>query len=328
MVLLFCANALATTKSLCVFDLLGANGPVYAQMKDYKIAALNWGVNLKLRPYVNEKRVAEDFKAGLCDAASFTGTQSREFNAFSGSLDAVGALSSYEHLKTVIVTISSERARPLLISGDYEVVGILPMGAVYLFVNDRSLVAKHVDTQGDLKQVRVAIMEGDPVQAELMGFIGTSFEAFSIAEMYSRFNEGTVDVTYGPAVVYEVMELYRGLRPKGGVIHFPLAQLTLQIMVRQAQFSKQFGQQSREYTLNQLDNAVTQARNYEKRVTPKWWIEIAPQDQLRYHQLFRETRMRLLNKGVYDARMLTVMHRVRCQKEPSHQECSEAIDKY
>ncbi|SMG66409.1 [weak similarity to] RND type efflux pump involved in aminoglycoside resistance [methanotrophic bacterial endosymbiont of Bathymodiolus sp.] len=57
--------------------LLGANGPIYAQMKDYKIAALGWGVDLRLRPYISEVKAATDFKAGLCDAVSFTGIQSR-----------------------------------------------------------------------------------------------------------------------------------------------------------------------------------------------------------------------------------------------------------
>ncbi|MGR9044185.1 MAG: putative solute-binding protein [Gammaproteobacteria bacterium] len=318
-------NILAASKNLCVFDLLGANGPVYALMQDYKIAALGWGVDLKLKPYVSERQAAEDFKAGLCDVVSFTGTQSREFNAFSGSLDAVGALSSYEHLKTVISNISSEQARPLLVSEPYEVVGIIPMGAVYLFVNDRSLVVNHVDTQGDLKNVRVAIMEGDPVQAELIGFIGTSFEESSIAEMYSKFNHGAVDVTYGPAVVYEAMELYKGLSPKGGIIRFPVAQLTLQIMIWQERFSDQFAQKSRDYALGQFDNAVLRAKNYENRIAPIWWIEIPPEDQLRYHKMFRDTRMRLLKKGVYDEKMLTVMQMVRCQKDPSRQECSETL---
>ena len=75
MVLLTLNNAvvLAETKSLCVFDLLGTNGPIYAQMKGYKIAALNWGTDFQLKPYINENNAAADFKSGLCDSASFTG---------------------------------------------------------------------------------------------------------------------------------------------------------------------------------------------------------------------------------------------------------------
>lgn len=237
--------AVSETKKVCVFDLLGAHGPIFSQMKDYKIAALDWGVKLILKPYTSERVAADDFKTGLCDAVSFTGIQSRQFNHFSGSLDAMGALPSYAHLKTVISTISAEKAASLMINDPYEIVGIMPLGAVYLFVNDRALVAS-----GNLAGVRVAIMESDPAQSEMIDFVGSSPVGTSIATMYRNFNNGSVDVTYGPAVVYEAMELYKGMKSSGGVIQFPLAQLTLQIVIRMAEFPQGYGQKSRDYTLS------------------------------------------------------------------------------
>ena len=54
-------NAAAESRSLCVFDMLGANGPYFAEMKDYKTAALAWGVDFTLKPYTNERVAAEDF---------------------------------------------------------------------------------------------------------------------------------------------------------------------------------------------------------------------------------------------------------------------------
>ena len=327
-VVLYVANqaVLAESKSLCVFDLLGANGPIYAQMKDYQIAALNWGVDLQLKPYTNEKKAAIDFKSGLCDAVSFTGIQSRQFSPFSGTLDAMGALPSYDHLKILITTLSSEQAAPLMNNGPYEVVGIIPIGAAYLFVNDRALVFDHADTVSDLTSIRIAIMDSDPAQIEMVGLIGTSSVAASIADMYSKFNSGSVDVTYGPAVVYEAMELHKGIKDKGGVIRFPLAQLTLQIMIHKAGFPDNFGQKSRKYALRQFDKAVMLARNYEDRINQKWWISISQSDQLRYHEMYRKTRLSLRNKGVYDGRMLRIMRLVRCKKDPSRPECT-AVDK-
>ena len=316
----------AETKSLCVFDLLGANGPIYAQMKDYQIAALDWGVDLQLKPYTNEKNAAIDFKSGQCDAVSFTGIQSREFSPFSGTLDAMGALPSYAHLKILITTLSSEQAAPLMINEPYEVVGIIPIGAAYLFVNDRALVLDHADTKGDLASIRIAIMDSDPAQTEMVGLVGTSSMAASIAEMYSQFNSGLVDVTYGPAVVYEAMELHKGIQAKGGVIRFPLAQLTLQIMIHKADFPDNFGQKSREFALGQFDKSVKLAKNYEDRIDQKWWISISQSDQLRYHEMYRKTRLSLRNKGVYDGKMLSLMRLVRCKKDPHRTECT-AVDK-
>ncbi len=329
LILLFALNHVAVqaeTRSLCVFDLLGANGPVYAQMKDYKIAAISWGVDFQLKPYLSENLAAADFKAGVCDAVSFTGIQSRQFNFFSGSLDAMGALPTYADLKTVISSISSEQAAPLMINEPYEVVGVIPMGAAYLFVNDRALLTQNEEMENDLSRIRIAVMASDPAQIELVGLIGTPSLSSSIAEMYSKFNAGLVDVTYGPAVIYQAMEVYKGLQADGGVIRFPVAQLSLQIMIHKAKFPAEFGQQSRLYALSQFDKAVMQAKNYEQRIAENWWIDIPQSDQQRYHEIYRKVRISLRDQGIYDSRMLALMRLVRCKNDPARQECS-AVDK-
>lgn len=321
-----CSVVLAENKSLCVFDLLGANGPVYAQMKDYKIAAMAWGVDFQLKPYTSEQKASTDFKSGGCDAVSFTGTQARQFSRFSGTLDAMAALPSYAHLKTVISTLSLEQSAPLMISEPYEVVGIIPMGSAFLFVNDRALVAEYADILGDFSGIRIAVMNNDPAQIEMSDSIGTLTVGTSIAEMYSKFNAGLVDVTYGPAVIYEAMELYKGIAKKGGVVRFSLAQLTLQIMIRKTKFPESFGKVSREFALSQFDGAVARAKNYEDRIGPQWWINISDKNYDRYHEMYRKIRLRLRDKGIYDSKMLTLMRMVRCKKDPQQSECT-AVDK-
>lgn len=318
--------ALAETKSLCVFDLLGANGSIYAQMKDYKIAAMNWGTDFQLKPYISETKAAVDFKAGLCDAVSFTGIQGRQFNSFTGSLDAMGALPSYAHLKIALSSISSTQAAPLMINLPYEVVGIIPIGAAYLFVNDRSLVNNYANVEAGDTSIRIAVMDNDPAQIELVNLLGTPSLSASIAEMYQKFNTHLVDVCYGPAVAYEAMELYKGLQPKGGIVDFPLAQLTLQIIIHKAKFPENFGVKSREYILGQFAKAVLLAQNHERRIDPLWWLSVSEVNQQRYHDIYRKMRISLRDKGVYDARMLTVMRMVRCKKSPHQPECT-ATDK-
>jgi len=311
--------AFADAKKVCVFDILGANGPVFAQMKDYKVAAMDWGAELVLKPYTNERVAAEDFKAGLCDAVSFTGVRARQFNAFTGSLDAVGAIPSYEYLKSVIATISSKKAAKLMKSGPYEVVGVFPGGTVYLFVRDRN-----VDTVGELAGKRFAVMDSDPAQTEMVSFVGASPVATSIANMYSKFNNGSVDITYGPAVVYEAMELYKGLQPSGGVIRFSLAQVTMQILIRSSKFPEEFGQQSRDYSLSQFDQGVDLLARYESKIPEKLWIEIPKTDKSRYSEVFRQSRIRLRDKGIYNGKMLKVMRMLRCKKDPVQPECTAA----
>lgn len=41
----------AQAQTMCVFDLLGAQGDTYSMMKDYAVAAKQWGADITLRPY-------------------------------------------------------------------------------------------------------------------------------------------------------------------------------------------------------------------------------------------------------------------------------------
>ncbi len=43
---------------VCVFDLVGKNGDVFALMKDYQLAAKNWGADIELRVGQNEAVIA------------------------------------------------------------------------------------------------------------------------------------------------------------------------------------------------------------------------------------------------------------------------------
>ena len=88
------AHALEKRK-FCVFDIIGANGDIYNIMKDYKTAAVAWGVDVELKPFTDEKIAAEDLKAGQCDAAVLTG--------MSGSDALRGVLASLDSKQQALV---------------------------------------------------------------------------------------------------------------------------------------------------------------------------------------------------------------------------------
>ena len=90
--LLAASMGVQAKQTICVFDLVGKNGDVYSVMKDYQLAAKNWGADIELKVSQNESVIADDFKAGKCDGVSITGLRGRQFNAFTGSLDAIGAI--------------------------------------------------------------------------------------------------------------------------------------------------------------------------------------------------------------------------------------------
>lgn len=137
--LAFPAQAQAANIKMCIFDIAGRSGPAFAQARDYAVAAKGWGANIELEAYVDERLAAEDFKTGKCDAAAISTLRGRQFNKFVGSIDSIGAVPTYKHLRTVIDLMSSPKLNDKMTSGLFEVAGILPIGAAYVMVNDRAI---------------------------------------------------------------------------------------------------------------------------------------------------------------------------------------------
>ena len=108
-------------------------------MKDYQLAAKSWGADIELRVAQNEAVIADDFKAGKCDAVSITGMRGRQFNGFTGSLDAIGAITDLKLAVKIMQGLASPTFAKYMVNGQYEVAGVIPVGDAYLLVNDRSI---------------------------------------------------------------------------------------------------------------------------------------------------------------------------------------------
>ena len=108
------AHAQSENIERSLVDPVGANGPLFAITKEFQPVALKRGIKLELRAYTDEKVAAEDFKAGQCDAVLLTGTRAREFNKFTGSLEAMGAVPGEEEMRLLYNTLSQPKARPFL----------------------------------------------------------------------------------------------------------------------------------------------------------------------------------------------------------------------
>jgi len=113
---------------ICIFDILGKAGPVFSIAQDVALEARKWNVFAELIPHTNETVAAESFRTGQCEAVGITTLRARLFNQFMGSFDAVGALPSYEHLKTALqVLMGNDALYDLSIQGKYQVVGMAPL---------------------------------------------------------------------------------------------------------------------------------------------------------------------------------------------------------
>ncbi len=313
------ASAETIDRTFCVWDPVGAGGPVVNLVKGALTKSIGWGVNLKLEAYLDEKVAANDFKAGTCDAALMTDISARDFNHFTGTLNAIGAIPGQRELRTLLTTLSSPKAAKLMVQGKYEVAGILPMGSVFVYVRDRK-ISNVEQFQGR----RMAILNDDKVAAQMVRRVGGSPVNASLSSFSGKFNNGSVDIVFAPAVAFNTMELYKGMEEhQGGILDFPLLQTSLQILIRHDAFPEGYGQHMREYSLGKFDSMMDIIQTAEREIPGKYWINVAEVDRSNYENYFTESRKDLKDRGFYEEKAISLMKKVRCKYEPTKGECAQ-----
>lgn len=307
------------SRTLCVYDPSGANGDAYATMKEYQVAASQWGIDFDLKPYTNEKTASDDFKAKKCDAVFLTGLRARNFSKFASTLEAMGALPSYDLLGDAIALLAQPKAAKLLENGAYETVMVMPMGAVYLMVRDRSW--KSIE---DIAGKRITTIDFDEAAIHMVKLSGASMVSADISTFAGIFNNGAADICYSPTTAFKPLELEKGVKEKGGIVRYPIAQLTGQILTHADRFPADFGEKSRQYGSENYKKILQLSTKSEADIKDSYWIDITKADKDRYDQIFLDVRVKLRDDAkVYDKSMLSLMRRLRCSADKTRSECAQ-----
>lgn len=308
-------------RTLCVYDPLGKNGPVYQLSKDYSALMLESGFKLTLRAYIDEKIALDEFKAKQCDAIFATGNRLRPFNRVSATFEAMGAVPNQQTAGDVLNVFLHPKVATLLRSGEYEVGGLLPVGPVYLFLNDRT--KSNLD---DWSGQRIATLDYDKPSRALVDELGAKLVPANSASFAAKFNNRSVDAAFAPILAYQPLDLFQGLAEKGGIIKYNFAFLDFQIVFRHARFQPAFGAASRKALAGFLPRTIASVKKAEAQVDPKYWITPSKKQQELLANVLRDVRLSLRDKGVYDKTMLTLMRKIRCQQRPEAAECVERLE--
>lgn len=325
---LLASTAYGANQRVCVYDMLGTGGDLYNVARDYAITMQKYGASIELKGYTDERVATEDFRTGQCDGLIATGLRTRQFNQITGTIDALGATTivrngkidvpaSYEVVRRLIQTFASPRAQSLMVNDNYEVGGILPLGAAYPFVNDR-----HITNVEGLAGKRIAAFDYDKAQAVMIQRIGAQPVSADITTFAPKFNNGMVDMVGAPAMAYKPLELYKGIGKKGGITRFPLLILTYQVILNRTKFPPGFGEHSRNYWLAHFDGALALIANAENSIPKSVWMELAGDNAVKYTLMLRQARVDIAEQGLYDKRALRIIKKVRCSINPSDSECS------
>jgi len=322
-------TANAAKQKVCVYDVLGAGGDVFNMSKDWVLEAAKSGADLELKAYTDERVASEDFKTGQCDALVATSFRTRQFNGIAGSIDALGAASlvkdgkvnisdAYGVVRTTVQYYASDKGAVPMVRDKFEVAGIIPFGAAFLFVNDRS-----INSVEKLAGKKIAVFDYDKAQSTMVQKVGAQPVSADITNFATKFNNGSVDIVAAPAAAYKPLELFKGLGTKGAIVRFPVAVLTYQIIINKDKFPAEFGKKSRNYWLTQFDRALKIVDSAEKGIPSDKWMDIPQADSVKYTVLLRESRASMAQSKLYEEETLKLMKRVRCKLNPGDPECAD-----
>lgn len=308
----------------CIFDIAGAQGQIWNLAKDLALEAKKWNVHAELRLYTDERVAAEDYKAGQCDMVTLSLLRAKQFNFMVGSIDAPGNLPNYETAKTLLQTLANPQFSKIAIHGPYQVVGIAPIGSIFVMVNDRQ-----IDSIEKAAGKRVAVLEWDRSQAKMISGLGAQPVPSDITNFAGKFNNGQVDIIAAPALAFKPLELYKGLGDKGAIFRFPLLIAHGAILIRRDKLLPQVPDLDarllslQRYALQFIDPYLDMIKRQEAEVPAKYWLDLKQEDNIKYQSMLRQARLTLTMEGIYSAATMNILKRVRCRHEPTNMECSQ-----
>lgn len=306
----------------CIFDPLGPNGKIVTAARELAKFAAEWNFIAEIKAYTDERVASEDFKAGQCEAVAISTLRAKQFNATVGSIDSPGNLRNYDEMKTLLKMLSNPVVAQLAINGRYQVAAVMPIGAIFVVVNDRQ-----INSLSKAAGKRVVVLEWDPIQAKMISGLGAQPVPADFSTYAGKFNNGQADIIAAPALGFKPMELHKGIGTKGGVIRFPLLQATGTILIRRDLILPKIPDldlrlnQVRHLGLEHIDGLINMLKEAENDVPERLWIDLPKTEQDKYYQMLREARMTLMRQGIYNNVMLGIMKRVRCKHVPSDAEC-------
>lgn len=303
-------------QTLCVFDLSGASGDYFAFMKDYALAAQKWSVEISLRPYNKEESAINDYKQGKCDAVSATSFTTREFNKFTGSINAVGAIPNNTVAKNLLLVLGSPKLAPEMVENGHEVLGALPIGSAYLTMKDRT-----INSMTEIEGKRVAVLASDPVQQRMIKRIGGTPVFMEVDTAGLRVQDRNVDIVPLPSYSFDAFEVYRALGTKGGISRFPVSFMTMNLIARQKAFPENFAAKSRLWFSAQSPRLMKKIQYYDNKVPERFWLDVPASEQSGYFHIIRQMRLEFVQNQTYHPKMMNLLKRLRCQQDAQNFEC-------
>ena len=72
------------------------------------------------------------------------------------------------------------------------------------------------------------------------------------------------------------------------------------------------------------EQAMNIVMKHEKSIDEKYWVDLQQSDIDKYQEMFRQNRLELKEREIYDPTLLTLMRKIRCKNNAKAPECTRA----
>jgi len=307
-------------RSFCVWDPLGRNGPIYATVDDQKLRSLHYGLDLDVRAYTDEEELISKLKSGHCDAALMRGNRVYEFNKFTATLEAAGAVPTTQHLQVLSQVVASPKMARRMEEGDYVVAGVAYLGDSYVIRNGSSK-----GSFSGLERQKLGVLNDDITLISMAKQLNSKAIAQKPVRAAESFVNRQFDALLAPAVIYHALISGQMSGPVR-ILNMPQSLSTMQLVGRKEMFPTGLAQLLREDFLFKFDSYVNRVMAEVRNVPKEYWQDVSPKDQQKRNKQLQKLRLKLRDEGTYDAKMLKLMRKVRCRIDSSALECSQKLE--
>ena len=98
------------------------------------------------------------------------------------------------------------------------------------------------------------------------------------------------------------------------------------MIIYKDKFPAEFGQKSRLRIAKEFDRFIEFIDRDTAEIEAKYWMELKPDNVVKYNEMLRSVRLMLRDEGVYDSRMLRIIRQLRCKETPAAAECAEQVE--
>jgi hypothetical protein len=173
---------------------------------------------------------------------------------------------------------------------------------------------------------KILAFDYDKAQAVLIQKSGAQPVTADVNNFANKFNNGMADMAAAPAIAFKPLELLKGMGPQGAVSRFPFMIMSYQLIIERARWPASFADASRRYWFQHFDEVMARVNKAEAELPASVWMDLSPENTPKYAAFLRDTRVELINQGVYNKQGLKLLKRIRCKLNPADQECSMPIE--